>query len=175
MEFLTDLGFDAYGVDLNDEMASSGAKKGLTIRNQDILKHLRSLPSNSVGMISMFHVAEHLEYEVLVNVIRASSVALSIGGVLLIETPNPTNLVVGAASFYLDPTHVKPIHPLLLEFLLTESGLNEVTTRYLNSGSEQPLEVPAPLLDDADGVRLVDLLNQHILSPLDYVSIGYKT
>jgi SAM-dependent methyltransferase len=175
VEFLSDLGFQAYGVDLNEEMASSAAERGLTIRKEDILTHLRSLPSGSVGIISMFHVAEHLEFDVLVNVIRASSVALSIGGVLLIETPNPTNLVVGAASFYLDPTHVKPIHPLLLKFLMVESGLQEIATEYLNAGTELPLEVPMSWLNDADGVRLIDLVNRHILSPFDYVVIGYKS
>ena len=45
------------------------------------------------------------------------------GGVLLFETPNPENLVVGACTFNYDPTHQKPLPPELLNFVVTARGL----------------------------------------------------
>lgn len=44
------------------------------------------------------------------------------GGVLILETPNPENVEVGTSSFYLDPTHQRPIPPLLLSFLVEHLG-----------------------------------------------------
>jgi len=175
VEFLNGLGFDVYGVDANEEMIGAAAELGLEIRVDDILNHLRSLDQNSLGMVSMFHVAEHLEFEVLVSVIRAAFLALANGGALVIETPNPTNLRVGAAGFYLDPTHLKPLHPTLLRFLYAESGFTRITTHYLDQGDQEPaLEVPKAMHGDPAGLRLVDFLNQNLLSPLDYVVVGYK-
>lgn len=38
-------------------------------------------------------------------------------GLLILETPNSENIVVGTTNFYLDPTHQRPIPPQLLSFL----------------------------------------------------------
>jgi O-antigen chain-terminating methyltransferase len=174
VELLTDLGFDAYGVDVNADMASVAAEQGLTIKVEDLLAHVRSLERDTVGVISMFHVAEHLEFDALIGVIRGAALALAVGGALIVETPNPTNLQVGAASFYLDPTHIKPLHPRLLEFLFSESGFNSVVVHYLNPGPVPSLKIPRALAEDPDAARLVELVNQSLLSPYDYTVIGYK-
>jgi O-antigen chain-terminating methyltransferase len=172
VEFLTGHGFDAYGVDVNGDMAAAAAQRGLNIEVGDILDHVRTLAPNTIGAISMFHVAEHLDFEALVGVIRSSALALADGGVLIVETPNPTNLQVGSAAFYLDPTHIKPIHPNLLEFVFAESGLTDVTVHYLNRGPQPPLQVPLALKGDEAGEAMIELLNEQLLTPFDYVVIG---
>ena len=44
------------------------------------------------------------------------------GGLLIAETPNALNLRVAATNFWLDPTHVHPLHPELLRLLAERSG-----------------------------------------------------
>ncbi|MGD0275346.1 MAG: hypothetical protein ABSB79_04695 [Syntrophales bacterium] len=39
------------------------------------------------------------------------------GCLLILETPNPENIIVGTTNFYPDPTHQRSIPPLLLAFL----------------------------------------------------------
>jgi O-antigen chain-terminating methyltransferase len=174
VQFLVDNGFEAYGVDSNDALARAAAERGAEVRVADLIDHLQSLAHNSAGLISMLHVAEHLPFETLVRVIRLAGLVLARGGALLIETPNPTNLRVGAADFYLDPTHLRPLHPMLVRFLFSESGLIDVRTHYLDNGGQGPhLETPLALRDEG-GERLIELLNQYLLSPLDYAVIGYK-
>ena len=51
---------------------------------------------------------------------------LAIGGKLVLETPNPQSLYVYARAFWLDPTHVKPVHPVYLDFVLRDAGFNDV-------------------------------------------------
>ena len=46
------------------------------------------------------------------------------------ETPNPCNLQVGAASFYLDPTHVRQLHPEFVRFLTEQSGFSRIEVVY---------------------------------------------
>jgi O-antigen chain-terminating methyltransferase len=41
---------------------------------------------------------------------------------LILESPNPENIAVGTAKFYLDPTHHRPIPPALLAFLPEHYG-----------------------------------------------------
>jgi O-antigen chain-terminating methyltransferase len=38
------------------------------------------------------------------------------GGLLILETPNPENLVVGACTFWYDPTHIRPLPPAMMRF-----------------------------------------------------------
>ena len=74
----------------------------------------------------MLHVLEHLTPSEVLNVVQRSHRALVDGGQLVIETPNPQSLYVYARAFWLDPTHVRPIHPVYLEFLLQAAGFRDV-------------------------------------------------
>ena len=174
IEFLNDQGFEVYGVDLNRDLVEMAEDRGLRMVNEDLVGHLRSLAPGSVSLVSMFHVAEHLNFETLADVIRAAYLAIIPGGSLIIETPNPTNLLVGAASFYLDPTHLKPIHPSLLQFLVEELGFQTSGIHYLNPGGDAPLAVPKSLRDEPEGVRLVQILNEMFFSPQDFAIVATK-
>jgi O-antigen chain-terminating methyltransferase len=48
------------------------------------------------------------------------------GGLLIMETPNPENFMVATQSFYLDPTHLRPIPPDLLAFVPEYLGYEPV-------------------------------------------------
>jgi O-antigen chain-terminating methyltransferase len=175
VEFLGTIDVPAYGIDVNEDIGAAAEAKGLDVRVGDGLEHLRSLDPNTAGMVSMFHVAEHLEFETLFDVLRAAHGALAPGGVLLIETPNPSNLTVGASSFYLDPTHVTPVHPQLAEFLATAAGFTQTSIEYLNTPTEAPFTLPDGLDQERELTRLWDHLNWALLGPLDYALIARKS
>ena len=58
--------------------------------------------------------------------------ALAPGGILVLETPNPENVLVGACTFYMDPTHLRPVPPTLLRFLLEASSFEVLDVRRLH-------------------------------------------
>jgi O-antigen chain-terminating methyltransferase len=58
------------------------------------------------------------------------------GGILILETPNPENITVASCTFWLDPTHLKPIPPLLLEFHVRHAGFEHTKLLRLNHPSE---------------------------------------
>jgi O-antigen chain-terminating methyltransferase len=129
-----------------------------------------------VRVITSFHVAEHLSLDTLVGLVDAALVALQPGGLLILETPNPTNVNVGSASFYLDPTHLKPLHPQFLEFLVVQRGFAEAEVRYLNAEDTERLTIDdlAPTADEARAQQLVDRINWALSGPLDYGVVARK-
>lgn len=172
LELLASYDVEAYGVDLNAAFAAENRTRGLDVRHGDGIAHLESLDPGSVAAVSAFHVVEHLPLGALVALIDAALRALSPGGLLILETPNPTNLIVGSSSFWLDPTHRQPIPPQLLEFMVANRGFASLDVRYLNPPDEPPFR-----LADADAAaagRLIETLNWALLGPLDYAVVASK-
>ena len=58
------------------------------------------------------------------------------GAVIAIETPNPACLAIFATHFYIDPTHTRPVPPVLLRFYMEEAGFSGVEIEYLSPAVE---------------------------------------
>ena len=122
LELLNENGFEAQGVDLDDSMLAACRERGFSVFTGDAIELLRKFPDASHSIISGFHIAEHIPFESLQVLIKESLRALKPGGLLILETPNPENIAVATCSFYLDPTHQRPIPPQLLAFLPEHAG-----------------------------------------------------
>ena len=111
LEVLKESGVDAYGIDLNPQFVEGCVARGLDVRLADAFPHLAEVPERSLAAVTAFHVAEHMPIEALVELIDLSIRALRPGGLLILETPNPDSLVVGASTFYIDPNSPAPTEP----------------------------------------------------------------
>jgi SAM-dependent methyltransferase len=158
----------AYGIDLDAAFVQNGVDAGLDIRLEDAIGHLRSLDADSLRAVCAFHVVEHLSTAVLVDLLEHADRVIAPGGALILETPNPENLSVGAHRFWLDPTHIKPVPPMLLQFLVEQSGFDEVEIRRLNR-SEPVVEVPS---GDQALASVARALNDALAGPADYAVIA---
>ncbi len=123
---LGERGLPARGVDSNAEMVARCRDKGLEAEVGDLFDVLRAVPEGSLGGVISFHVIEHLPAELLEQLVLLSWKALEPGGVLVVETPSPLSVVVGARNFWLDPTHQRPVHPESLALLFEEAGFEAV-------------------------------------------------
>ena len=126
LELMQENGFTVLGVDLDEGMLEACEEKNLPVKNKDALETLRELPPESKCIISGFHIAEHLSFDALKEFVQESLRVLKPGGLLILETPNPENLTVGTSSFYLDPTHLRPLPPELLSFLPQHYGFERI-------------------------------------------------
>lgn len=130
LEVLRTHKIDAYGIDLNLDMVQACRDQGLQVEQADLLGHLASLPEKSLGGIFLSQVVEHLTAAELSEFVHLAYEKLKKEGVLLIETVNPMSLSVFARSFYLDPTHIKPVHPEAIKFLLQSNGFSDIEVEF---------------------------------------------
>lgn len=162
LEILIQNGFQALGIDLDVGMLEACTALGLPVENMDALEKLRSLPDESMTVISGFHIAEHIPFGDLKVLVAEALRVLKPAGLLILETPNSENLVVGTQTFYLDPTHTCPIPHLLLSFL----------TEYARFSRSQLLRLQEPIaLSEGGPVDLFSVL--HGVSP-DYAIVAQK-
>lgn len=122
LELLASLGFDATGIDLDPGMLAACRQLGLKAERGDALDFIAALPDASLGLVSAFHFVEHIPFPRLQDLVAHALRVLVPGGLLIMETPNPENILVATREFYLDPTHRRPIPPALLAFLAEHSG-----------------------------------------------------
>jgi len=115
LELLGDNSINAKGVDIDSGMLDGA--KNLDITLGDGIEYLSNEPSNSALVISAFHLVEHISFENLMRLVSEANRVLVDGGILILETPNPENIKVASETFYLDPTHTKPIPSELLSFV----------------------------------------------------------
>lgn len=162
LELLQGAGFVPQGIDLDAGMLAACTERGLPGVQGDAIAHLKSLADESQCVVSGFHIAEHIAFEDLETLVIHSMRVLKPGGLLILETPNPENLVVGACSFFLDPTHLRPIPPLLLSFLPEHHGFARVRTVRLQESAE---------LRTRSDIRMMDVLSG--VSP-DYAVVAQK-
>lgn len=157
---------DAFGIDTNADAIAQCIEAGLSARLGDGIAYLESVEPGSVKMLTAFHVIEHLPVDIQFAFVRAALRALAPGGLLILETPNPTNLTVGAASFYLDPTHLRPVNPSYLAFLCEDSGFVGVQTRFLHPKPDyaEAVDHAAPTVSDE--------LMWALRGPMDYAIVA---
>ncbi|MGK9234967.1 methyltransferase domain-containing protein [Inquilinus limosus] len=166
LEALKDRGLTAYGIDLNGMMVEVARSHGLDARRADLLEHLRGLEDASRSAVSAFHVVEHLPFEVLISFLDEALRVIVPGGILVLETPNPENIRVGASTFYNDPTHRNPIMPEPLRFIVEHRGFVEAEIVRL-----QPFPPHEHLQGEGEDQ---EKLNRLLFGPQDYAVIARR-
>jgi SAM-dependent methyltransferase len=156
----------ALGVDSNAAMLAAAREEGLQVIEADLIAFLRATDAGSIGAVTAFQVVEHLPPNVLLELFEQAFRVLRPGGVLLLETPNPENLQVAAYSFWLDPTHQRPIPPPLLAHSAAYFGFIDVTIERSNPWRDAPR-----LADASDAARHLEKL---LYSDQDYALIARK-
>ena len=136
LELMQELGMSPFGVDLDAGMLQGCHELNLPAEQGDAVAYLQTLADNSQAVVTAFHVVEHISFEQLTKVVIESLRVLQPGGLLIMETPNPENIVVATRNFYLDPTHLRPIPSLLLSFLPEHHGFARVHTLRLQESHE---------------------------------------
>ena len=165
LEILGEAGIEARGVDTNLIQIEQCRARNLNVSEEDFLAHLRSLPDASVGALTGFHIVEHVPFKTLVTLLNESLRVLRPGGVVIFETPNPENVLVGSNYFYMDPTHRHPLPSELLEFLLQSRGFEAIEILNLH-----PWESAQIAGED----EVTKRFNTYFYGPMDYAVVGRK-
>lgn len=166
LELLKVSGFVARGLDINRVMVEQCQARGLDIVEGDALTYLQSLPTASLGAVTGFHIIEHLPFNLLVKLLNETNRVLTSGGIAIFETPNPDNVLVGSSSFYLDPTHQKPLPSQTIKFVVEFCDFCNVQILNLNL-SDLP-----KVSDDSE---IAQRFNDYFYGYRDYAVVGFKS
>lgn len=161
---LKENGYLGIGVDMNESMVNRAIANGFEAYCTDASTYLRQQNPDSLAAVTGFHIVEHIPFESLMEIFQDCYRSVARGGFVLFETPNPETLSVGAHTFYLDPSHQRPIPPQLLAFMLEYSGFESQIIR-LHDMSTVPSAAKSSLLR-----RMFTSL----YGPADYAVVAYK-
>ncbi|MDG2525635.1 class I SAM-dependent methyltransferase [Stenotrophomonas sp. HITSZ_GD] len=172
LQLLREEGYKASGVDMNAIFVTDCRQAGLTVQLMDGLEKLRSLPDASLGMVSMFHVVEHLPFDLMIEFFDEVLRVLVPGGGFLVETPNPENALVAQWSFYMDPTHRNPLPPEMLRWMVQSRGFSQSDIhRLFDARPTLPIEEVA---EEIPGSGTINALVAPWRAAFDYAVMARK-
>lgn len=184
LDLLKAAGVSARGLDLNHEMVEVCRARGLDVAEGDLLAYLQSLPDASLGGLIAIQVVEHLDPSYLMRALDVAYHKLRPGAKIVLETINPACWFAFFSSYIRDLTHVRPLHPETLTYLLTASGFQKVRADFrapypeaekLQHVARPDAEGDPRGADLADTVNAnADRLNNLLFTWQDYAAIGER-
>ena len=96
-------------------------------------------------------------------------------GMILFETPNPQNLIVAANTFYLDPSHKRPLDPRMVTFYAEQSGFADVQCIDSNAHHlSRSFPLPEEDSPQYEHIRQLNDIKWLLFGPQDYAVIAVK-
>lgn len=162
LDMLQQRGTSVRGVDASADMVAHARARGLDVRCGDATEFLASEPDASIGGVFMAQVVEHLESEELMALMAEIGRTTAPGAVLIVETLNPESWPVLSRWFWLDPSHVRLVHPETLQFFFEAAGFDVKTVQLRNP------------VDPADRIPSVGEDATALSGPTDYFVVGTR-
>lgn len=139
LSLMKDNGINAQGVDIYEPYTDYCNMKGLKASCGDGTAFLAGL--ESVDGVFVGQVVEHLQTHEIIRLCNTAYEKLEEGGCIIIETPNPTSLAIYTHAFYIDPSHIKPVHPLTMKYYLEKAGFRNIEVIFTEN-SRLPYSIP---------------------------------
>jgi O-antigen chain-terminating methyltransferase len=188
LDLLHERGITARGIDINHEMVEACRARGFDVAEGDALGYLEALPDGALGGLFAAQVVEHFEPDYLLRLLETAYHKLRPGSRIVLETINPACWYAFFESYIRDITHVRPLHPDTLVYLLAASGFQRTAVRYSapfpEAGKLLPVQAPRLVAGLEGGVELAALmstlndnatiLNRLLFTHLDYAAIGER-
>jgi len=181
LELMKEKGVGGYGIDIESDAVHFCDDAGLKAAQAEALEHLALLPGEELDGIFMSQVAEHMTPGELIELVGLAYQKMKPGGHIVIETPNPQCLLIFASFFYADLSHVQPIHPETMRFLLLSAGFRDIDVAFTNlvPRNQRLAKIAGP--GDVEKEPWVEQLNSNVeklnsvlFSYMDYAAIGRK-
>ncbi len=170
LALLRDQGVEAWGVESEPAFVAEARSRGLDVRAGDPLEALAALEPASLGGLVAFRYLERLPLGRTVRLLRLARERLRPGGRLVVEGYNLASLIVHVRGWALDPTIVRPLHPLTLHFLVGEAGFVEPELVY--RGEVEPGTALEGAGDEDAAARDAARLNALLFGPQDYAVVA---
>jgi O-antigen chain-terminating methyltransferase len=189
LALLKDAGVAARGVDTNRAMIAEARARGLDVVEGDAIEYLASLPDASLGGAIASQLVEHLPPAAVVTLLSTVFRKLRSGAPIVFETINAACWLAFFSSYLRDFTHVWPVHPETLQYLMQATGFSHVEIKYTEqapdavrmrvvdpttfTGVDAAAASALKALADASNAN-ASILNSLLFTYMDYSVIGYR-
>jgi 2-polyprenyl-3-methyl-5-hydroxy-6-metoxy-1,4-benzoquinol methylase len=183
VELLLEHGIGAHGIDLDPDMVDYAVERGLPVEQAEALEYLTRLPDGSLDGVFMAQVVEHLTPQNLSFLLELCYRKMKPGAQLIAETINPACLTALANWYLIDLSHVTPVHPEAMRFLLEGVGFWQIRFLFLTPVPPQDRLVSLPMDPDAspqeqERIRClnhnIERLNNFLFGYQDYAAIAQR-
>jgi SAM-dependent methyltransferase len=176
LELLRDLDVEAFGIEYEPALVEMARERGLHADVGRAVEFMSQLDDDALGGLVMIQVIEHLSPQHVLDIVKLAGDKVRRGGRVVIETVNPTSLYTYAHAFWVDPDHVRPVHPTFLGFLFAEAGFASVERV---DRSPVPADESLELLpgDDELAKRVnanFERINALLFGPQDYAIVATR-
>ena len=179
LDLLAARGITARGLDSNHEMVEVCRARGLDVAEADVVSYLEQAADASLGGLFAAQVVEHLPPPYLLRFLELAHHKLRPGAPIVLETLNPACWTAFFDSFIRDITHVWPLHPETLRYLVLASGFPAARIEYRSPvppGDRLQSVAPAAGTSGEDFAETfnanVEKLNARMFTFLDYAIVG---
>ena len=182
LEMMKDNNISSIGIDIDLIMLNYCNARGFEVIQADALTYLEGLEDMSLDGIFIDQVIEHLEPKYFMRMLEACIRKLKFGFYLVAETVNPLSFF-SFANFYIDMTHIRPVHPQTLRFLLEYVGFRETEIQFHSPVPDEIRLKYLPINEIANdqekvnsGVynQNINMLNGILFGAQDYSVVGKK-
>jgi 2-polyprenyl-3-methyl-5-hydroxy-6-metoxy-1,4-benzoquinol methylase len=177
LELLRENDIAARGVESGIDQFLLCQEKKLEVAHENLFSYLEQQPDASMGGIFSAQVIEHLPVDLQFRFVHLCKQKLSPGSPVIIETINPECIYALARNFYLDPTHVRPVHPELLKFVLETAGFEKVELKFSAPATDAPVPDAHFQGNQSDVQRFNELFHRLCASVLgfqDYAALAWR-
>lgn len=177
LELLRESAIPAHGVETNRDAYHRCQEKGLSVTQQNLFDFLERAEDNSAGGIFAAQVIEHLPVELQLKLVHLTFRKLRPNSPLLLETINPECLFALTRNFYLDPSHIRPVHPEMLRFALESTGFRDVKVHFSGPVEGKFLEKPTweTAGDLQELTKALMTINHFVFGFQDYYILGWRS
>ena len=179
LSLIQETGKSVYGIDFSELEIGRLKDAGYQAVSGDIQEYVRKLDPESIGGVFCAQVVEHLTPDSVYSILADAHRAMKPGSPIVIETVNPLSVFAYHHLFFKDPTHVFPVHPDTLAFMLRYTGFQDVQIHWITPVPEQE-KIPEPRKEDFSpaGYEYVKALgtrlNQLLYDSLEYYAVGIR-
>jgi O-antigen chain-terminating methyltransferase len=171
---LKENGIGARGIDINEDMIFYCQKNGLDVQKANALIYLQNIENKSLDGIFSSQVVEHLKPDELISLVKLCYDKMKYGTHFIAETINPL-CITTYALFNVDLSHVKPVHPETIKFLLESVGFREIQIKFSSPHPDDDKLGKLLVTDsmNADEKARIEVMNRNI-NMLNGLLFGYQ-
>ncbi len=174
LSLMKDNDINAEGVDIYEPYTDYCNSKGLKAHCGDGTAYLAKM--EKTDGIFVGQVVEHMKTGEIIALCNTAYEKLEKDGCIIIETPNPTSLSIYTNAFYIDPSHIKPVHPLTLQYFLEKAGFTDVEIIYTEQ-SRPPHRIPELKISGGESEefnKAMKKVSDMIFGSQDYAAVAIK-